>query len=84
MKQAKVPVPTNVFDGLEAVRLSGKTNMFAVPRVIELAFETDQYAAGLWVHDNKRRYLEGIFAGFEPEDNPGEEGGGEPCADRSA
>ena len=69
MKQAKVPVPTNVLDGLEAVRLSGKTNMFDATRVIELAFEMEHYATALWVYENRRRYVEGIFIGFEPVDN---------------
>ena len=38
MKQTKVRLPVDVMEGLEAVRLSGKTNMLDAPRVIELAF----------------------------------------------
>lgn len=31
MKRAKVPIPADVLEGLEAVRLSGRTNMLDVP-----------------------------------------------------
>ena len=31
MKQAKVPVPKDVFEGLEAVRVSGKTTCLMCP-----------------------------------------------------
>ena len=34
-----VPVPRIVFEGIEAVRLSGLTNMLDRPRVAELADE---------------------------------------------
>ena len=66
MKQAKVPIPANVLEGVEAVRQSGKTNMLDVSRVIELAFEMEHYATVLWVHENRRQYMEGLFRGFEP------------------
>jgi len=64
MERTKVRVPADVLEGLEAVRLSGKTNMLDAPRVIELAFETEHYATALWVHENRGLYSQGIFRGF--------------------
>jgi post-segregation antitoxin (ccd killing protein) len=81
MKQAKVPIPANVLEGVEAVRQSGKTNMLDVSRVIELAFEMEHYATVLWLHENRRQYSKGLFQGFEPVDNIGGEGSDESCAD---
>lgn len=77
MEQTKVRVPAEVLEGLEAVRLSGKTNMLDAPRVIELAIEMGYPEAGFWVYENRRFYAEGIFRGFEAE-----EGGQAQCADR--
>lgn len=73
----RIQVPADVLEGLEAVRLSGKTNMLDTPRVIELAHEMDYYATALWVHENRKQYAEGIFKGFEAA-----EGGDTECADR--
>jgi len=77
MERTKVRVPVDVLEGLEAVRLSGKTNMLDAPRVIELAFEMEHYATALWVHDNRKQYAEGIFRGFEAT-----EGSDAECADK--
>ena len=77
MERTKVRVPADVLEGLEAVRLSGKTNMLAVPRVIELAFEMEHHATALWVHENRKQYGEGIFRGFEAT-----EGSDAECADK--
>ena len=77
MERTKVRIPTDVLEGLEAVRLSGKTNMLDAPRVIELAFEMEHYATALWVQENRKKYAEGIFRGFEAA-----EGSAEACADR--
>jgi len=65
MERTKVRAPVDVLEGLEAVRLSGKTNMLDAPRVIELAFEMEHFATALWVHENRKQYAEGIFRGFE-------------------
>ena len=70
MERTKVPIPADVLEGLEAVRLSGKTNMLDAPRVIQLAFEMEHYATALWVHESRKQYAEGVFRGFtasEPE-----------------
>jgi len=77
MERTKVRVPADVLEGLEAVRLSGKTNMLDAPKVIELAFEMERYATALWVHENRKQYAEGIFRGFEAT-----EGGDAECADK--
>ena len=77
MEQTKIAVPAEVLEGLEAVRLSGETNMLDAPRVIELAIEMGYPEAGFWVHENRRSYAEGIFRGFEAA-----EGGDAECADR--
>jgi hypothetical protein len=95
MERTKVPIPADVVEGLEAVRTSGKTNMLAVPRAIELAFEMEHHATALWVHENRKQYAEGIFRGFEAADRLDEdaliemaarfldtEGGESGCADK--
>ena len=53
VEHKKIQVPAEVLVGLEAVRLSGKTNMLDAPRVIELAFEMGHDATALWVYDNR-------------------------------
>ncbi len=77
MERTRVRVPADVLEGLEAVRLSGKTNMLDVPRVVELAYEMEHYATALWVHENRKQYAEGIFRGFEAI-----EGSDAECADK--
>jgi hypothetical protein len=64
MEKQPVPVPAAVYEGLEAVRQSGVTNMLDRPRVIELAelWGYDETAA--WLHEHRKTYSEGIFAGF--------------------
>jgi len=77
VEPTRVPIPADVLEGLEAVRLSGKTNMLDAPRVIELAYEMERYATALWVHENGKQYAEGIFRGFEAT-----EGSDAECADK--
>jgi len=76
MAKHPVPIPAAVFDGLEAVRRSGLTNMLDRPRVIEIAelWGYDQTAA--WLRVNRTLYAQGIFQGFQVV-----EGGGTSCAD---
>lgn len=64
MERKKIEVPAGVLAGLEAVRLSGKTNMLDAPRVIELASEMGHAEAAFWVLENMPRYAEGVFRGF--------------------
>ncbi|MHB0998538.1 MAG: DUF5049 domain-containing protein [Armatimonadota bacterium] len=65
MDKGKIRIPKDVFDGLEAVRRSGKTNMLDVPVVIELAMEMHHVDTAIWVHENIKLYLSGLFNGFE-------------------
>ena len=64
MDRAKIRVPADVLEGLEAVRLSGKTNMLDSPRVIELALEMGFSDTAFWVYDNRHLYAAGVFQGF--------------------
>lgn len=68
----KVEVPVEVFEGLERVRVEGRANMLDRDMVARLAFENEDFAAALWVEENREAYARGIFSGFEPTDE-GEE-----------
>jgi len=70
VERKKIEVPAEVMTGLEAVRLSGKTNMLDAPRVIELAFEMGHVEASFWVYENRGLYAHGIFQGFAAVDSP--------------
>ncbi len=62
-----VKVPKAVWQGIEAVRLSGKTNMFDVSMVQKLAFDMEYFETVLWIEDHPDLYGSAIFAGFEVE-----------------
>lgn len=62
-----VKVSQAVMDGLEAVRVSGKTNMFDYNTVMRLALEAEHYETVDWMTENKKAYIKGIFSGFEIE-----------------
>jgi len=68
MSTTPVPVPAAVFEGLEAVRLSGGTNMLDRPRVIEIAEMMGYDETVAWLRDNKRLYAELIFRGMVVEE----------------
>lgn len=57
-------IPLEVFRGLEAVRLGGKTNMLDIPAVIRLAREAGHHAAADWITANTSAYSAGLFRGF--------------------
>jgi len=65
---SKVKVPKAVLDGLEAVRKSGLTNMLDRPVVAELAEEFGFEEAARWINTHRREFAEGIFHGFEAEE----------------
>ena len=65
---SKVRVPKAVLDGLEAVRRSGLTNMLDRPVVAELAEEFGFDDAARWIRTRRREFAEGIFHGFEAEE----------------
>ena len=66
----RIPVTRAVFDGIEAVRRSGKTNMLDRPRVALLCDEMGFYESALWVMENRDAYSRAIFHGFEVTDEP--------------
>ncbi len=49
----RIPVPRAVYDGLEAVRRSGLTNMLDQARVVELADELGFGEAADWVREDR-------------------------------
>lgn len=65
MEQTKIPIPVDVLEGLDVVRLSGETNMLDVPVVVKLAFDMGHPQTALWVREHQALYVVGIFAGFE-------------------
>lgn len=64
MKKQPVPIPADVFEGLEAVRRSGLTNMLDRPRVIEIAELWGYDATAKWLRENRNLYAQAIFQGF--------------------
>jgi len=66
---SKIRVPKNVLDGLEAVRQSGLTNMLDRPVVARLAEEMGFEDAAEWVETHRKEYAEGIFRGFEAQED---------------
>jgi hypothetical protein len=59
------PVSREVFEGIEAVRRSGATNMLDRPRVAEIAEELGFEASARWVRENRDLYARAVFQGFE-------------------
>ena len=66
---SKIRVPKNVLDGLEALRQSGLTNMLDRPVVARLAEGMGFETAADWVEAHRKEYAEGIFRGFEAEED---------------
>ncbi len=64
MEKHPVPIPADVFVGLDAVRQSGLTNMLDYPRVIEIAELWGYAETADWLRDHRREYARGVFHGF--------------------
>ena len=66
----KVKLPADVLTGIEAVRQSGATNMLDRPAVQRIARELGYEEIADWLADkgNHPAYAQGIFRGFEPDD----------------
>ena len=64
---APIPVPAGVWQGLEAVRRSGLTNMLDRPAVIKLAEKFGFPETARWIEGHPKLYSEGIFKGFAVE-----------------
>ncbi len=62
---SKISIPRDVFEGLEAVRKSNLTNMLDRPMVAKLAAEMGFFETTEWLMDHRKEYAEGIFRGFE-------------------
>ena len=64
MDKQPIIVSAKVFEGLEAVRTSGLTNMFDRPRVIEIAEMMGYDETAEWLALNRNLYAQGLFQGF--------------------
>jgi len=72
MKRVRLPgdrvrVSREVFEGIEAVRDSGLTNMLDRPVVAEIAEEMGFEESARWVREHRDLYARAIFHGFEVE-----------------
>ena len=63
-KPARIPIPALVWQGIDAVRLSGLTNMLDRPVVARLAEELGYPDAARWIEAHPKEYAEGVFRGF--------------------
>ncbi|MCC6310972.1 MAG: DUF5049 domain-containing protein [Trueperaceae bacterium] len=68
----RIRIPRAVFQGIEAVRLSGLTNMLDRPAVAEIAEAMGFEESARWVREHRDLYAGAIFHGFEVEE--GKEG----------
>lgn len=64
MKRSEVSVSARVMEGLEAVRLSGRTNMLDIATVMDLASRMGYWEAEEWICEHKELYARGVFSGF--------------------
>ena len=62
-----VVVPAAVFEGLEAVRLSG-ANMVDRAHVLVVAYNMGYRQTVLWAEEHPHEYSRGIFQGFTAEE----------------
>ena len=68
-----VVVPQDVFQGINAVRLSGRTNMLDRSTVADLAAIMGFSKATEWIMKNSRAYSRGVFSGFLVEEHEPQE-----------
>lgn len=66
-KQADGPVEVSaeVYEGIEAVRRSGLTNMLDRPVVAHLADELGFAESASWVREHRDLYARALFHGFQ-------------------
>jgi len=62
-----VCVAPEVFEGIEAVRQSGLTNMLDRPAVAEIAEAMGYEESARWLREHRDLYARAIFQGFEVE-----------------
>lgn len=66
-------VPADILDGLEAIRRTGLTNMFAGRAVAEIAREMGRPDVADWIAEHPDLFIRGVFYGFRAERRgPGE------------
>jgi hypothetical protein len=65
MAMKRVRVAAEVFEGIEAVRRSGLTNMLDRPAVAHIAEEMGFEESARWVREHRALYARAIFQGFE-------------------
>jgi len=63
-KPARIPIPALVWQGIDAVRLSGLTNMLDRPVVARLAVELGYPDAARWIEEHPKEYTEDVLHGF--------------------
>ena len=63
-KPGRIPIPALIWQGVDAVRLSGLTNMLDRPVVARLAGELGWPDAARWIEAHPKEYAEGVFRGF--------------------
>jgi len=66
-----VPVPAVVWQGIDAVRLSGLTNMLDRPEGVRISRELDFAEAAGWIEAHPKEYAESVFRGFVVEPDGG-------------
>ena len=59
-----ITVPAAVWQGLEAVKDSGATNMLDRPAVIKIAEFLGFHETARWIEGHHGQYAEGLFKGF--------------------
>lgn len=60
-----VIVSKKVLKGMEAIRISGATNMLDVKTVIRLAEKMADRETANWIKAHQREYVQGVMEGFE-------------------
>ena len=73
-KPARIAIPALVWQGIDAVRLSGLTNMLDRPVVVRLAGELGYPDAARWIEEHPKEYAEGVFRGFVVDPQKGKPG----------
>ena len=64
-----VKISKEVLEGILAIRDSGLTNMLDYHAVQRIAYEMEFWSTVNWMTNNKKLYAEGIFEGFETEED---------------
>ena len=63
-----MPIPKDVLEELEAVRLYARTDMLDIPLLRYVAMEREKPALVVWIDKHESEYGRGLLDGFEAED----------------